>query len=65
LRQAILSANLAAGVPDVINFNIPGAGPHTISPAPPLPTVTDPNFLHPGGFATNVPAGYYRVRLGP
>jgi hypothetical protein len=31
LRQAILSANLTANVPDGIHFNIPGTGPHTIS----------------------------------
>jgi hypothetical protein len=42
LRQAILSANLSTNVPDVINFNIAGAGPHTISPLTPLPAVTDP-----------------------
>src|SRR5947209_10516376 len=42
LRQAILTANLSVNVPDVISFNISGAGPHTISPATPLPTITDP-----------------------
>lgn len=41
LRQAILNANASAG-PDQIVFNIPGAGPHTISPASPLPTISDP-----------------------
>jgi len=45
LRQAILSANLSANVPDIINFNIAGAGPHTISPITPLPAVTDPLLI--------------------
>ena len=35
-------ANLAAGVPDIIEFSIPGVGPHTIQPGSPLPTITDP-----------------------
>ncbi|HEX5735746.1 MAG TPA: BACON domain-containing carbohydrate-binding protein [Blastocatellia bacterium] len=41
LRQAILNANSSAG-PDQIVFNIPGPGPHTISPASALPTISDP-----------------------
>ena len=41
LRQAILNANATPGV-DVITFAIPGVGPHTIQPASPLPTITDP-----------------------
>src|SRR5205823_11104281 len=45
LREAILSANLSANVPDIINFNIAGAGPHTISPVTPLPGVTDPLII--------------------
>ena len=45
LRQAILSANSTVNVPDVIHFNIAGAGPHTISPVTPLPTVTDPVII--------------------
>src|SRR5262245_12661403 len=45
LRQAILSANGSANVPDVIQFNIAGAGPHTISPVTPLPPVTDPVLI--------------------
>ena len=40
LRQAILDANAAAGT-DTINFNIPGTGPHTISPLSGLPEVTE------------------------
>jgi T5SS/PEP-CTERM-associated repeat protein len=42
LRQAILSANSSVNVPDFIHFNLTGAGPHTINPLTPLPTVTDP-----------------------
>ena len=45
LRQAILSANLTANVPDVIAFNIAGAGPHVIIPLTPLPPVTDPLII--------------------
>src|SRR5262245_40396879 len=41
LRQAILDANANAG-PDTINFNIPGAGVHTITPVGSLPPLTDP-----------------------
>src|SRR4030095_8251296 len=41
LRQAILDANANAGS-DMIDFNIPGAGVHTIMPASALPTITDP-----------------------
>ncbi|MFB3079708.1 MAG: hypothetical protein ACE1Y4_17060, partial [Lysobacterales bacterium] len=40
LRQAILDANAAAGT-DTIKFNIPGTGPHTISPASALPEIDD------------------------
>jgi hypothetical protein len=38
LRQAILDANASAG-DDLITFAIPGRGPHTITPATPLPAV--------------------------
>ena len=44
LRQAIVDANGAPGA-DEIRFNIPGAGPHTISLSTPLPAVTDPVFI--------------------
>ena len=40
LRQAIVNSNQEPG-PDTITFAIPGAGLHTISPASPLPTITD------------------------
>jgi hypothetical protein len=40
LRQAIFDANATVGL-DSIVFNIPGTGPHTITPTSPLPTITD------------------------
>ncbi len=44
LRQAMLdaNANVNAGGPDDIEFNIPGAGPHVITPGGELPEITDP-----------------------
>ncbi|HZY83244.1 MAG TPA: hypothetical protein VFE78_00320 [Gemmataceae bacterium] len=44
LRQAILDANSAPGT-DTVQFAIPGAGTHTITPFAPLPFVTDPVIL--------------------
>ncbi len=43
LRGAINAANSTAnsGGPDAINFAIPGAGPHTISPTSALPSITE------------------------
>ena len=41
LRQAIIEANDTTG-PDCIEFDIPGSGPHTITPESALPTITDP-----------------------
>jgi len=40
LRQAISRANAHPGF-DIITFNIPGAGVHTIRPLTPLPLITD------------------------
>ena len=40
LRDAITCSNDTAGV-DTIDFNIAGAGPHTIQPLSALPTITD------------------------
>jgi hypothetical protein len=42
--RAITDSNTTAGK-DTITFNIPGAGVHVITPAPKLPTVTDPVVL--------------------
>jgi hypothetical protein len=41
LRQAILNANATSGR-DMIRFNLPGSGPHTIQPLSALPTITEP-----------------------
>jgi len=41
LRWAIQQANASIGIPDTINFNIAGAGVHTISVLTPLPQITD------------------------
>ncbi len=60
LRQAILDANATPGA-DVIAFNIPGAGPHTITPASPLPVITDPvivdGYTQPGATPNTNPTG--------
>ena len=42
LRQAILDVNATAGPPHTIDFNIPGAGVHTIAPTSALPALTVP-----------------------
>jgi len=44
LRQAILDANASAGA-DLIDFSIPGAGVHTITPVGPLPPLTGPTTI--------------------
>ena len=45
LRAAIAEANALAGA-DTINFNIAGAGPHTIQPASALPSVSESLFIN-------------------
>jgi hypothetical protein len=51
VRQAIIDANNASGA-DTINFNIPGSGVHTITPASELPAITGPvtidGYTQPG-----------------
>ena len=42
LREAIVTANTVSGTIDTITFDIAPAGPHTIVPLSPLPTITDP-----------------------
>jgi len=58
LRQAMLDANANAG-DDVITFNIPGGGVHTITPASALPGATEvtiDGYTQPGSSAnTNAP----------
>ena len=44
LRQAIIDANTLAG-PQTIQFNISGAGPHTINVLSPLPFITGPTTI--------------------
>lgn len=62
LREAINASNLNMG-PDSIVFDIPGAGPYTITPLSPLPAITD-SFLvidgthQPGNFPM---AGLIRI----
>jgi hypothetical protein len=56
LRQAILDANSMAG--GTINFNIPGAGVHTISPLSALPQITQSvtidGYTQPGSSANTL-----------
>lgn len=42
LRDAIEQANAVITSGDLIRFNIPGSGPFTIYPSPPLPEIADP-----------------------
>ena len=61
LRAAILAANAAPDT-NTISFNIPGAGPHTITPASPLPTITNPVVLD--GTTQSGYAGTPVIQLG-
>ena len=61
LRQAIVDANDNAnlgGVPDEIDFDIPGSGLHVISPLIGLPPITDPvvidGYTQPGSSPNTV-----------
>lgn len=58
LRAAIEQANASAGA-DAIEFNIQGAGPHTIQPVSALPTITDAvtidGFSQPGSSPNTIP----------
>ncbi len=60
LRQAILDANANGGA-DLISFNIPGNGIHTISPLSALPTITDAvtidGYTQPGSSANTLAVG--------
>jgi CSLREA domain-containing protein len=63
LREAIQEANANNNDPtvDVINFAIPGAGPHIISPTSSLPLITDPviidGYSQPGASANTLAVG--------
>ncbi len=60
LREAITAANAAAGS-DTIVFNIPNAGPHTITPLTALPAITSPvvidGYTQPGAMANTLTDG--------
>jgi hypothetical protein len=47
LRQAITDATAAGAGAHTITFNIPGAGPHTITPASALPSIGNSNVTLP------------------
>ncbi|MCO5195876.1 MAG: CSLREA domain-containing protein, partial [Anaerolineae bacterium] len=60
LREAIEAANASSGL-DLIAFNIPGEGPHTIRPITPLPPITDSviidGYTQPGAIQNTNPVG--------
>ncbi|MDW8310301.1 MAG: right-handed parallel beta-helix repeat-containing protein, partial [Verrucomicrobiales bacterium] len=62
LRQAILDANAALNEGDRIVFNIPGDGPHTISPATALPALAAPvtldGYTQPGAQPNTLADGF-------
>jgi CSLREA domain-containing protein len=66
LRAAIQQANANPGA-DTIQFNIPGAGVHTIAPASPLPAVSDrvtiDGYTQPGSSANTLSTGDNAVIL--
>src|SRR5438105_1177721 len=66
LRQAITDANGTAGA-DMIAFNIPGAGVHTITPLTTLPPITHPVTIdgetQPGASANTLANGDNAVLL--
>jgi hypothetical protein len=60
-EQAQVVGTSTAGDTDTIRFNIPGFGPHTISPTSALPSITDPvtidGYTQPGAIAnSNAPS---------
>src|SRR5207245_7441898 len=60
LRQAITDANNQSGL-DTIDFNIPGTGVRTITPATSLPNITDAVIIdgstQPGASANTLAVG--------
>ena len=66
LRRAILIADVNPSV-DTIDFAIPGAGVHTISPVSALPTITDPviidGYTQPGASPNTLANGDNAVLL--
>jgi len=71
LRQALLDADsFPSGSPNIIAFNIPGAGPHTIAPLSQLPTNREPVFIdgysQPGANTNSLADGFngtVRIRI--
>jgi trimeric autotransporter adhesin len=71
LREMLLRADLfPSGQPNIINFNIPGAGPHTIFPLSQLPTNREPvlldGYTQPGANTNSLPDGFnaaIRIRI--
>ena len=73
LREAIIAANSHSntlnpgGVPDVISFDIPGAGVHTLTRAENLPSITDAVTIdgttQPGARANTLAVGNDAVML--
>jgi hypothetical protein len=64
LRQAILDSNANPGPPgttNLIEFNIPGSGVHTIMPATQLPDIVEPvmidGYTQPGSMPNTNPPG--------
>lgn len=59
LRAALMEANAHDGI-DLIHFNIPGSGPHTIRPYTPLPALTEgvvvDGYSQPGAQPNSNPA---------
>src|SRR5262245_1202966 len=66
LREAITAANANPGA-DIINFNIAGAGVHTITPTSALPDITDAvtidGYTQPGASANTLAVGDNAVLL--
>jgi CSLREA domain-containing protein len=66
LREAIDAANANPGA-DIINFNIPGTGVHTITPATSLPEITDTTsidgYTQPGSSENTLAVGDDAVLL--
>jgi hypothetical protein len=67
LRDAIDAVNSGAGSGDLIQFNISGAGVHTIQPASVLPDITKPvtinGYSQPGSSANTLAQGINAVLL--
>jgi len=71
LRNALLlSDTFPSGTPNVVAFNIPGAGPHTIFPLSQLPTNREPvlidGYTQPGANTNSLPNGFnaaIRIRI--